>query len=316
MRFGVHCEFDSIPNTLKARIMSGPVNDQFIARELYGDPIVPVKHTKQDFSIVEVDPAKLLPVWRPYFTALVGTSPAVAAVPAVLQIGGLDAQALGNQADALRQLYRKGDEAILANGRKMLVAGKSEGEVARWVVTQRNALKIAIREQGPALFRKIAEWRNQAIWKDPVGPRYEQLAQKLAGKVAAEEIDMAIIEGVVRTNKGFNAAGGVLRVLGIAGEVVGVALMATQNSPAAVTPLPKSLEEQIEADNARLQYGIPAGANIDRHGHLKPNFYLQVDTFDIHASSEFDRETDEVLWWLGVDITYQYGGVRWTVPGR
>jgi hypothetical protein len=237
-------------------------------------------------------------------------------MPAIIEIGGLDVQALGNQADLLRQLYRRGDEAILTNGRKLLAGGKSQEEVARWVVAQRNSLKITIRQQGPDLFRKIAEWRNKGEYKNTVGPSYEQIKQKLVGKVAAEEIDMAIIEGVTKTSKGFNAIGGKMRVVGIAGEIVGVALMATQNSPADATPLPKSMEEQVEAEKARLQYGIPAGANIDRHGHLKPNFYLQVDTFDPHVANEFDSETDEILWWLGVDITYHYGGVQWTVPGH
>jgi hypothetical protein len=316
MKFGINCKFDSIPNSLKAQILSGPVNDQFIARELYGDPTVPVLHTKEDFSIVEVDPAKLLGVWRPYFTPLVGTSPADAAMPQIVEIGGLDLQAMGNQADFLRQLYRQGDEAILASGKQMLGAGKGEGEVARWVVDQRNNLKVTIRQKGPDLFRKIAEWRNQAKYGNPIGPSYEQLSKNLAGKVAAEEIDRAIIGGVTKTSKGFNAAGGNLRMVGVAGEIVGVALMATQDSPAAATPLPKTIEEQVEAERARLRYGIPAGANIDRHGHAKPNFYLQVDTFDPHASDEFDAETDEILWWLGVDITYHYGAVRWTVPGR
>jgi hypothetical protein len=81
-------------------------------------------------------------------------------------------------------------------------------------------------------------------------------------------------------------------------------------------PLPKSEQAQVEAEVARLKYGIPAGTNIDRHGHLKPGFYLQVDMFPPHVGDEMASGTEEILWWLGLDITYRYGSVTWTVPGR
>jgi hypothetical protein len=49
------------------------------------------------------------------------------------------------------------------------------------------------------------------------------------------------------------------------------------------------------------------------------NFFFVVsflEFFDPHSGDEFDAETDEILWWLAVDISYRYGGVEWTVPGR
>lgn len=316
MQFGMRCKFEPVGNTLNARILSGPVTDQVIATELYGDQTVPVKHSKKDFSIVEVDPAKLLIHWRPYFMALAGTPTDEMPEGQVIEIGGLDLGRLGDQANALREIYRKGDEKFLSEGRAMLKSGKQEEQVARWIVDQRNKLKVFIRNQGSDLFRKIAEWRNQAKYHDPVGPSYEQRVASLTGKVAPEEINITIIEGVSKTSKGFNAVGDVMKGFGKAAEGAGFIIMATQDSPAADAPLPKSAAEEIETERARLRLGIPAGANIDQHGHLKPSFYMQVDILDPHGGDEFDAETDEILWWLGFDISYRYGGVQWTVPGR
>ncbi len=316
MKFGNRCKFDSIGTTLSAQILSGPVSDEFIATELYGDQTVPVVHSKRDFSIVEVDPAKLLPHWRPYFPLLADARFNELPEGEVIEISGLELDQLGDQASALREIYRKGDEQLLADARKLLASGRQEEEVARWIVKERNNLKVVIRNRGPALFKKIAEWRNQIVYKDKVGPSYEWLVNKVGAKVPPEEINITIIEGVNKTSKGFNAAGKVMKGVAVVAEVGGFVIMATEDSPAALDPLPKSAAEEIDIERARLRLGIPAGANIDRHGHLKPSFYMQVDVFDPHAEREFEAETDEILWALGVDIGYRYGGVEWTVPGR
>ena len=317
MRFGTRCKFDSVNNTFKARILSGPATDQVIATDLYGDQSVPVKHSQSDFSIVEVDPAKLLPHWRPYFAKLAGARADEESKGEVVEISGLDVDQLGDQANALRTIYRSADEKLLKDGRAML-GKKSEEEIARWIVDERNKLKVTIRQQGPTLFRKIAEWRNQKKYGDPIGPTHEQLFKRLSGKVPADKINITIIEGVQKTNKGFNAVGDVLKGVGKVAEVAGFVMMATQNSPAAGMPLQKPSAEEIEIERARLRLGIPTGANIDRHGHLKPSFYMQqgFDIFDPHSEDEFEAETDEILWWIGFDIRYRYGGVEWTVPGR
>jgi hypothetical protein len=94
------------------------------------------------------------------------------------------------------------------------------------------------------------------------------------------------------------------------------AFIATQNSPAELPPLPTTEKEQVETEATRLRLHIPAGANIDRHGHLKKGSYLQIDTFDPHVGDEMASETEEILWAVGVSITYHYNGVVWTVPGR
>jgi hypothetical protein len=317
MQFGMRCKFEPIGNTLSAQILSGPVTDQVIATELYGDQTVKVKHSQKDFSIVEVDPANLLPHWRPYFMALAGTQHHDEMPEGeVIELSGLEVEQLGDQANALRAIYRKGDDQLLVKGREMLKAGKDEEQVARWIVDERNKLKVFIRTQGNALFRKVAEWRNQGKYGNAVGPTYEQRVASLTGKVAAEDINITIIEGVAKTSKGFNAAGEVMRGIGKVAEGAGFVFMATQDSPAADTPLPKSAADEILAERARLRLSIPAGANIDTHGHLKPSFYMQVDILDPHGGDEMAAETDEILWFLGVDITYRYGGVQWTVPGR
>jgi hypothetical protein len=315
MKFGSKVKFDSITNTLKARILSGGVSDQVIATELYGNPAVPIKRTR-DSSVIEIDPAKLLLHWRSFFMPLAGSDPAEAAEGKVLQIGGIDVENLGDQANFLRTMYQKGDVEILVNGRKMLAGGKGEEEVARWVVKQRNTLKITIREKGPGLFRKIAEWRNTQKYGNPVGPSYEDLAQKLGRRLPPEEVNITIIEGTTKTSKLFNGAGDAMEALGTAAGIAGFVVMATQDSPVGAAPLAQSQEEQVEIERVRLRLGIPAGANIDRHGHLKPSFYMQVDLLDMHGGDEMDAENDEIFWFLGFSLTYQYGGVKWTVPGR
>lgn len=235
----------------------------------------------------------------------------------VISIGSMSLTPGGNQADFLRQVYQKGDEAILQEGRQMLRAGKNEEEVAKLIVDRRNALKITVRNQGPALFKKIAEYRNRIKYGNPLGPSYDALkAGMIAKGVPPAEVNIKIVEGVKNTSKGFNSAGNRMRLVGTIGEVVGFAMMATQNSPGSYEPLPKTKDAEIEAEKARLRLGIPAGANIDSHGHLKKNSYLQIDTFDPHVGDEFASETEEILWWLGVDVTYEYHGTRWTVPGR
>ena len=99
-------------------------------------------------------------------------------------------------------------------------------------------------------------------------------------------------------------------------RVVGFIFQATQPSSASLTPLPKSQHEQLAIERARLRYQIPAAANIDQHGHLKPGYYLQLDMIDPHIEGEIVAETEEILWFLGVDITYEFSGKKWTVPGR
>jgi hypothetical protein len=43
---------------------------------------------------------------------------------------------------------------------------------------------------------------------------------------------------------------------------------------------------------------------------------MRVDLFDPHVGDELEAETDEILWFLGISISYGYGGAKWTVPGR
>jgi hypothetical protein len=247
----------------------------------------------------------------------VGTPVNTAEPGEIISVGGMQLMVGGNRADFLRDLYAKGNDKILSDARAMLRSGKNEEEAARWVVETRNQLKITIREQGPVLFKKIVEYRNLKKYGNSVGPDYEYLTSNLSRQgVAAEKIDVAIIEGVTDTSAAFNSSGRRIKLIGTVGEVVGFMITATQESPANLPPLPKTQKEEIEAEHARLRYGIPASANIDRHGHLKKGSYLQIDMFDPHAGDEMASETEEILWFLGVSITYRYAGVTWTVPGR
>jgi hypothetical protein len=118
-------------------------------------------------------------------------------------------------------------------------------------------------------------------------------------------------QGAARTNARVNAV--------VRGPWLYALSLVTEDSPEAQAPLlPRTDAEADEIAKVRLELGIPSAAYVDRHGHAKKKSYLQVELGpDIgHGEDEFDQETDEILWWLGVDITYHWGETRWTVPGR
>jgi len=257
-----------------------------------------------------------------------------AAGPLTIIVGG-NIAVYGDAADFMRAAYREGTEKILAEAQQMLKAGKSEGAAARWVVSQRNALKEAIRTEGPKLFKAVAELRNKLKYGNKLGADYEGIAaSKLraieASKTLTEaeraaeiaKIDEAIIKGVTKTSGEFNAAGSRLRAFGRLTAVAGFVLTAMQDSPAGQPPLPVSQETEVEIEKTRLHYGIPAYVIMDEHGHRKKSSYLQIDLMDVaHAGDEFDQETEEIMWWLGVPLTYSAyvpggGTVTWTVPGH
>ena len=219
----------------------------------------------------------------------------------------------GTEADLLRALYRAGTESIHAQAQGMLKSTGDLERAARFVSDARDKLKIQIREQGPELFKAVAEARNEAKVQDALGETYEQrFARKLAKLGSADKANAAIIDGVTDTSRVFNLAGTVMKVTA---GVTQILLSGLENSPGSYGPLPKSKQEEIETEKSRLRYGIPADANIDRHGHQKRGSYLQVDVLDPHVADEIDQETEEILWALGVDITYNHNGVTWTVPG-
>jgi len=187
-------------------------------------------------------------------------------------------------------------------------------------VQHRNLLKEEIRCMGPVLFGKIAEARNLKKYGNRVGPSYDSLrtGQRASGMArAAAKSDAEILEDVARTSRGFNVGAKALKVISVSLGVATFVVTATQDSPEALDPLPQSDEALVATERARLRLGIPAGANIDRHGHLKKNSYLQIDITDFaHADDEFVQETEEIMWWLGVPLTYTFEGVSWTVPGN
>jgi len=241
----------------------------------------------------------------------------------VLALGGLKLGELGSIADFQRKVYQEGTQQILEEAKRMMARGTKERDAARWVVDQRNALKVFVRKMGPKFFQTYAEFRNRRKY-GATDPTYEQLADRLRrGRpprppLPEAKIDIAIIEGVADTSASFNRAGARLRVAGALTEGAALVLTAMTDSPDSWEPLPVSDDEAVEIERARLRLGIPAEANIDRHGHLKPGFYLQLDPFEVtdaHTEREVSAETEEILWALGVDITYHYEGVTWTVPG-
>jgi RHS repeat-associated protein len=259
----------------------------------------------------------------------------------VIPLAGLNVADYGNVADFMRDLYNTGTNRIFVEAQQLLKAGRSENAVARWVVDQRNALKLAIRDQGPKLFRAANELRNWIKYGNKVGPSYGQIRADKLAKIAETEdlaaiagigsegtavaqIDREIIQGVTKTSSEFNAAGSRLRLLGKAGAVAGFVLTALSDSPESLAPLPISQEKEVAIEKARLHFGIPAYVNIDEHGHRKSTSYEQIDSVDLgHVGGELAQETDEVLWRFGVPLTYHATlpdgsrqQVTWTVPGR
>lgn len=254
----------------------------------------------------------------------------------LIAIGG-DISSYSNVADFMRASYSEGLLKIQAQAQAFVKAGKTENEVARWVVSQRNALKQQIRDLGPKLWAKAVELRNKLKYGDKLGPEFEAVRaaqiknitssknlSELEKAAAIEKIDEKIVEGITKTSNEFNKAGSRLRILGTLGQVAGFVLTAMTDSPEASAPLPASEAKQVAIEKTRLHFGIPPEVIIDEHGHRKKASYEQVDMSDVgHLGGEMDQETEEILWWVGVPITYHAyipgtGGkqMTWTVPGR
>jgi hypothetical protein len=237
----------------------------------------------------------------------------------VVQVGGMDLFVAGGQATFQRQIYSDLLDWTFKTATKKLESGETERDVAQWCVWQRNSIKQFVRESGPTLFKRVVEQRNRVFYGNRLGPNYSEIRFKFLRKgVPAADIDKRIIMGSRKTSRIFDKVGPTMKLLGVVME--GTALVVTavtaDNSPESLDPLPVSPEEELEREEVRLRYGIPATANIDRHGHLKPGFYLQIDIEDPHVDREIEAETDEILWYMGVDITYSYNGHKWTVPGQ
>ncbi|WP_326540975.1 hemagglutinin [Pseudorhodoferax sp.] len=96
-------------------------------------------------------------------------------------------------ADARAQ-YEAEVAALRAAGAGLLAAGTGEEQVARWMVAQRNALKLRFRACTPADdLARLQAW-TQARYGSPLGPSADQL--KAAGKSWRE-----IIEGAARPGR-------------------------------------------------------------------------------------------------------------------
>jgi peptidoglycan hydrolase-like protein with peptidoglycan-binding domain len=281
--------------------LGGPFSDAAVAAYLYGNPGGEVQHQPSDHSLVAVKVDKLVEARRAEYD---DGSHRPGSVAKVVSIGAAELLSLGTQAELQRTLYQEGCVAI---HKEAMVLNETEGleAAARFAVAERNKLKAMIRGRGPALFKKLAEMRNEKKYGDPLGLGYEALR--------AAKSDTEIVDGVLRTSRGFNRAGPALQLTGAAGQVLVSGLF---DSPESLPPLPLPSNQQVQAEQARLALHIPPTANIDQHGHLKPNFYLQLDIEDPHIDREFEAETDEILWALGVDITYHWANETWTVPGR
>ncbi len=290
--------------------------NQVIAQDLYGDAKAAVDrkdsngNPSDQGTFIVVDPSRLLEQWQNYFVN--GDSRSHVPPGSVVaggQVVNVHIDQYANEADLLRDLYQKGANVIQNAARDRVAGGEAIENVARWVVRARNELKLSIRARGPALFQKIAELRNRVKYGNPTGPTYEELR--------AAKTDEQIIARMTETSAAFNKSGRLLRAVGLTLEVASFVVVATQDSPASLPPLPKSEEDQVKTEITRLRLGIPFDANIDTHGHLKKNSYLQIDPMDFgHAGDEMDQETEEILWFFGVPISYTFRGVRWTVPGR
>lgn len=314
--FGPDNEFTVVQMVPPVIRYTGPLSDAYLSRTLFAAAGSRIEHSPADFNVIHVSFDHLKPEWQRFFSARRAHNNPRRSLGLIRAI---NSSRRASEIEFLRELYRQSNDALQAKARSML-ANHSEAQVARWVVRKRNELKVDIRSRGPALFRKLAEWRNRRRYGDPVGPSYSQLrnGRRAPGQPrAGPRTDVEIVEDVARTSRAFNAGARALRLVSLSNQVVQFVLVAAQNSPAALDPLPQSEETQVETERARLRLGIPANANIDRHGHLKSSSYLQIDPMDIgHIGGEIDQETEEILWWLGFAVDYQFEGVHWSVPGN
>jgi filamentous hemagglutinin len=75
----------------------------------------------------------------------------------------------------IRLEYETAIRNILADAKKMLLAGQSEETVARWAVEMRNDIKLQFHEKTPPKRLSIIESRNIEKYKHHVGPTLDEL---------------------------------------------------------------------------------------------------------------------------------------------
>lgn len=97
-------------------------------------------------------------------------------------------------ADPLRVQYEAEVAALRTAAAQRLAAGNSAEQVARWIVAQRNALKLRFRAGTPADELAHLEAWTRARYGNALGPSAEQL--QAAGKSWHE-----IIEGAARPGR-------------------------------------------------------------------------------------------------------------------
>lgn len=99
-------------------------------------------------------------------------------------------------AQRLRTQYEAAVAALGAAARQRLEAGADEEQVARWIVSERNALKQRFRACTPAdELARLQAW-TQARYGHPLGPTADQL--HAAGRSWADIIDAAARPGRYR----------------------------------------------------------------------------------------------------------------------
>ncbi|MEO6062222.1 MAG: WXG100 family type VII secretion target [Thermoflexales bacterium] len=125
----------------------------------------------------------------------------------------------------LRGEYQIGDARIAEYikgkvGQLGKVADAELEALAREGVEARNAWRAAIRKRGEAIIEAMAKARRGA-WDMPT---YEMLLEKAITKGRAVDPNLAVIEGILKTNRGVDMVARGLKVLGIAGIVLDVGI--------------------------------------------------------------------------------------------
>jgi hypothetical protein len=124
----------------------------------------------------------------------------------------------------LREKY-EAKAAMISKEATAMASMQSVDAAAHWAVKARNDLKVAIREEGNPITKRLAEQRNQKKYGDPIGPTYQFLEKELIKKgVSKENVSKEIIKSAGVANKTVSEEARNMKLFGV-GLLIGYWLL-------------------------------------------------------------------------------------------